>query len=159
MTPGTFEQNEALDPEDERLLEELRRAAGRYDPPPAWVMEAARSSLTWRTIDAELAAHAVHELGGRPDLVRHPADDVPQRADRLGAHEGRRARAVDEDVTWLQHLDCLLGGHLGNDFDRLGCFGRLLDAQPAEETQLDDLSLLRVENGELVIPAAATGEV
>jgi hypothetical protein len=56
VTPETFEQNEALDPEDERLLEELRRAAGRYDPPPAWVMDAARSSLTWRTIDAELAA-------------------------------------------------------------------------------------------------------
>jgi hypothetical protein len=42
--------------EDERLLELLRQAAGRFDPPPAAVVEAARASLTWRTIDAELAA-------------------------------------------------------------------------------------------------------
>jgi hypothetical protein len=45
-----FEQNDAPDPQDARLLEELRRAAGRYDPPPASVMEAARASLTWRSI-------------------------------------------------------------------------------------------------------------
>ena len=49
MSHEPFEQNDAPDPQDERLLEELRRAAGRYDPPPASVMEAARASLTWRT--------------------------------------------------------------------------------------------------------------
>jgi hypothetical protein len=53
-----FDQHQALDPQDERLLEELRRAAGRYDAPPASVMEAARASLTWRSIDTELAALA-----------------------------------------------------------------------------------------------------
>jgi hypothetical protein len=53
-----FDQHRALDPQDERLLGELRRAAGRYDAPPASVMEAARASFTWRSIDTELAALA-----------------------------------------------------------------------------------------------------
>jgi hypothetical protein len=86
VSPGTFEQNEALDPADERLLEELRGAAGRYDPPPARVMEAARSSLTWRTIDPELAAlsfdsvvdqpaNAVRSEGG-PRLLTFEAPDL-----------------------------------------------------------------------------------
>jgi hypothetical protein len=53
------DRNETPDPpgpEDEGLLRELRAAARRLDPPPASVLEAARASLTWRTIDAELAA-------------------------------------------------------------------------------------------------------
>lgn len=40
---------------DDRLVEELRRAAGRFDPVPAIVDAAARAAYTWRTIDAELA--------------------------------------------------------------------------------------------------------
>jgi hypothetical protein len=58
VSPEHFDQHEALDPEDDELLDELRRASGRYDPPPASVIEAARASLTWRTVDAELAALA-----------------------------------------------------------------------------------------------------
>jgi hypothetical protein len=61
-----FEQNDAPDPQDARLLEELRRAAGRYDPPPASVVEAARASLTWRSIDAELAALAFDSAVDQP---------------------------------------------------------------------------------------------
>jgi len=45
-----------LGPEDEDLLRELRAAARRFDPPPESVLDAARASFTWRTIDAELAA-------------------------------------------------------------------------------------------------------
>jgi hypothetical protein len=59
------EPNETFDPvspEDERLVEELRRAAGRFDSPPAAVLEAARESFTWRTIDDELAALAFDSL-------------------------------------------------------------------------------------------------
>lgn len=66
MSREAFDPNEALDPEDEQLLDELRGAAGRYDPPPASVMDAARSSLTWRTIDAELAALAFDSAVDRP---------------------------------------------------------------------------------------------
>jgi hypothetical protein len=61
------EQHDALDLQDERLLEELRRAAGRHDPPPASVTEAAQASLTWRSIDAELAALAFDSAVDQPE--------------------------------------------------------------------------------------------
>jgi hypothetical protein len=56
MGPDTNETPDLVGPGDEALLEELRGAAHRFDPPPPAVLEAARASLTWRTIDAELAA-------------------------------------------------------------------------------------------------------
>ena len=56
MSPDTNETPDLLGPGDEALLRELRAAARRFDPPPDSVLEAARGSLTWRTIDAELAA-------------------------------------------------------------------------------------------------------
>jgi hypothetical protein len=56
MSRGTNETPELLGPEDEGLLQELRAAVRRFDPPPDSVLEVARASLTWRTIDAELAA-------------------------------------------------------------------------------------------------------
>jgi hypothetical protein len=56
MSRDSNETPDLLGPEDEELLQELRAAARRFDPPPDSVMEAARASLTWRTIDAELAA-------------------------------------------------------------------------------------------------------
>jgi hypothetical protein len=56
MSPDTNDTPDLLGPEDEDLLRELRAAAGRFDPPPESVLEAARASFTWRTIDAELAA-------------------------------------------------------------------------------------------------------
>jgi hypothetical protein len=56
MSRDANETPEVGGPEDQALLEELRAAARRFDPPPAAVLEAARASLTWRTIDAELAA-------------------------------------------------------------------------------------------------------
>jgi hypothetical protein len=56
MSPESNEHPELAALEDEALLEELRAAARRFDPPPPPVLEAARASLTWRTVDAELAA-------------------------------------------------------------------------------------------------------
>jgi hypothetical protein len=56
MSRDTNETPNLLGPEDEELLQELRAAARRFDPPPDSVLDAARASLTWRTIDAELAA-------------------------------------------------------------------------------------------------------
>jgi hypothetical protein len=56
MGPDANETPDLVGPGDEALLEELRDAAHRFDPPPPAVLEAARASLTWRTIDAELAA-------------------------------------------------------------------------------------------------------
>jgi hypothetical protein len=56
MSPERNEHPDLAAVEDEALLEELRGAARRFDPPPPPVLEAARASLTWRTVDAELAA-------------------------------------------------------------------------------------------------------
>jgi hypothetical protein len=56
MSPDANGHPDLVGPEDEALLEELRGAADRFDPPPAPVLEAARASLTWRTVDEELAA-------------------------------------------------------------------------------------------------------
>jgi hypothetical protein len=55
VTSDPSEGFDLVDPADAALLEELRRAASQFDPPPPAVLAAARSSLTWRTIDAELA--------------------------------------------------------------------------------------------------------
>jgi hypothetical protein len=56
VTSGPDEGFDMVNPADTQLLDELRRAASQSDPPPPTVVEAARSSFTWRTIDAELAA-------------------------------------------------------------------------------------------------------
>ena len=44
------------DMNDEQILQELTQAIAVADPAPAEVVAAAKASLTWRTIDAELAA-------------------------------------------------------------------------------------------------------
>ena len=47
-----------IDPRDRDLLEQVRIALDEHDPIPPAVIEAARGSLTWLTVDAELAALA-----------------------------------------------------------------------------------------------------
>ncbi len=47
-----------IDLRDRALLDEVRAALDEHDPVPAGVIEAARASLTWLTVDAELAALA-----------------------------------------------------------------------------------------------------
>lgn len=42
-------------PDDDRLLDALRDIANRADPVPDTLITAAKATLTWRTIDAELA--------------------------------------------------------------------------------------------------------
>jgi hypothetical protein len=59
---------------DDRLIEELRGAARRFDPLPAPVQEAARASLTWRTVDAELAALAFDSAIEPSTTVRSGGD-------------------------------------------------------------------------------------
>lgn len=57
---------------DEPLVEELRRVVELADPVPARVLEAARGSFSWRTIDAELAELAYDSAvaAGGEALVR-----------------------------------------------------------------------------------------
>jgi hypothetical protein len=45
-----------VDPADASLLAALRADLDSHDPVPAAVLESARAALTWRTVDAELAA-------------------------------------------------------------------------------------------------------
>lgn len=45
-----------IDPSDRRLLSSVRAALDAHDPVPTAVFEAARASLTWLTVDAELAS-------------------------------------------------------------------------------------------------------
>jgi hypothetical protein len=65
------------DPDDAELEEELRRVADHVDPVPLDVIERSAESLTWRTVDAELAELAFDSLvdGDRTSgLVRGPGD-------------------------------------------------------------------------------------
>lgn len=54
--------------EDQQLLDRLAAALDAYDPLPESVIDAAKASFTWRTIDAELASlvfdSAAEELVG-----------------------------------------------------------------------------------------------
>ncbi|TDE00107.1 carboxypeptidase regulatory-like domain-containing protein [Jiangella asiatica] len=42
-------------PDDEQLLDRLREVLEATDPPPPALVDAAKASLAWRTVDAELA--------------------------------------------------------------------------------------------------------
>jgi hypothetical protein len=57
---------------DGALIDELRRVVELVDPVPARVLDAARASFTWRTIDAELAELAYDSMleASREALVR-----------------------------------------------------------------------------------------
>jgi hypothetical protein len=60
---------------DERLLEELRELLGRDATPPSSVVEAAKESYTWRTIDAELAELTHDSLVDQPAVRTRGAPD------------------------------------------------------------------------------------
>jgi hypothetical protein len=60
---------------DERLLEELRELLGRDATPPSSVVEAAKESYTWRTVDAELAELTHDSLVDQPAVRTRGAPD------------------------------------------------------------------------------------
>lgn len=72
--------------DDDRLVDRLREVIEATDPPPARLVEMARASLAWRTIDAELAdlisdsstepAAAVRSAGEAPRLLTFTAGDT-----------------------------------------------------------------------------------
>lgn len=69
------------DMNDEQILQELAQAIAVADPAPVEVVAAAKASLTWRTIDAELAALTYDSL----------LDDDPLATVRGGVTAGPRA--------------------------------------------------------------------
>jgi hypothetical protein len=54
---------------DELLVARLRDLAGRMDPVPPAVLDAARAAFAWRTIDAELAALVEDASANEPALA------------------------------------------------------------------------------------------
>jgi hypothetical protein len=74
------------DHDDDHLVGELRELLDATDPPPATLVEAAKASYGWRTIDAELAALAYDSAsepapagvrgGAEPRLVVFDGADV-----------------------------------------------------------------------------------
>lgn len=63
---------------DASLLDALRVLAGRVDPLPAAVADAARESFTWRTIDAELAELAYDSVLDDARLAGVRSGDAPR---------------------------------------------------------------------------------
>jgi hypothetical protein len=70
--------------EERQLLAEVARAAELADPVPAVVLEAARASLTWLRVDAELA-ELLADSENAPRSVR--SERSPQ--GRAGRHRPR----------------------------------------------------------------------
>ena len=71
---GPIDERDAA---DEQLMADLARVVAERDPVPAHLLEMARESFTWRTIDAELAELVADSL--RPEdaaLVRTSAASV-----------------------------------------------------------------------------------
>jgi hypothetical protein len=64
-----------LSPEDRELLDTLRDGLAEADPVPEVLLEAARASFTWRTVDAELA-ELVADTAVASSAVRGP--DAPR---------------------------------------------------------------------------------
>jgi hypothetical protein len=72
------EEAQGMDGADVRLLAALREVAGSADPVPPAVVQAAKESLTWRSIDAELAELAYDSLLDDALLVGTRADTAPR---------------------------------------------------------------------------------
>jgi hypothetical protein len=76
MTSGEPSEDDVSDtngPDDDRLLDALRRAVAGADEAPAEARAAAKALFTWRTVDAELAALVHDSWQGAPAAVRGAA--------------------------------------------------------------------------------------
>ncbi|TDC46617.1 hypothetical protein E1212_26455 [Jiangella ureilytica] len=72
--------------DDDRLVDRLREVIDATDPPPQRLIDVAKASLAWRTVDAELAelisdsstepALAVRSAGEAPRLLTFTAGDT-----------------------------------------------------------------------------------
>jgi hypothetical protein len=76
QTPDDEPPIEGQAPDDEKLLEQLRRLAARVDPVPQELQAAARGSYAWRTVDVELASLAYDSVldNERTEAVRSGGD-------------------------------------------------------------------------------------
>ncbi|HET8642285.1 MAG TPA: hypothetical protein VFM37_10120 [Pseudonocardiaceae bacterium] len=98
---------------DERLLEDLREVLGHDTEPPSSVVQAAKESYTWRTVDAELA-----------ELTHDSLVDQPAVRTRAAAGGDRALTFEASDVVVVVEV-----GVVGQE-RRL--VGQLAPAQPAQ---------------------------
>jgi hypothetical protein len=96
---------------DERLFDELRHALDRHSAPPPQVVEAAKASYTWRTVDAELA-ELIHD-----SLVDQPA---------VRTRGGLERRALT-----FQARDLVIEVEIGVSGRGRRMLGQLVPAKPA----------------------------
>lgn len=131
-----------LGDEDASLLGELRSAMRQADPVPQRVREAAKASLTWRTVDAELAELAFDSLvdhrelatvrgSSGPRLLTFTAPGLTVEVEVAGS--GARRQLIGQLVppgpaeVRVRHA----GGVVTVEADELGCFAVAeLDAGP-----------------------------
>jgi hypothetical protein len=115
--------------EDDRLLEELRRAVARAGKPTPTMIAAGYAAYSWATVDAELAALTHDSMTEQPTLVRGAPSEG-----RALVFEG-----AQQSVELEQNADGLVGqlvppgtgqvtllgpdGELAHaDVDEMGCF-------------------------------------
>ena len=116
-------EQELPTPDDEALLEDLRRITSELDPIPEHVLAAAHAAIGWRTLDAELA-----------ELIADSAIDEALLLVRGVA----QPRSLTFEVPGLTIE--LEAEHAGADDLRLS--GQLVPPQPAEVTILQGETLL-----------------
>ncbi|RIQ32129.1 carboxypeptidase regulatory-like domain-containing protein [Jiangella rhizosphaerae] len=63
--------------DDDRLVDQLREVIEATDPPPRRLVDAAKASLVWRTVDAELA-ELVADSSTEPAAAVRSATEAPR---------------------------------------------------------------------------------
>jgi hypothetical protein len=133
------------DDEEQSLLRELRSIADQVDPVPSRLKDAARGSLTWRSLDAELAeltfdsfadeaARTVVRGGGGARLLSFQAPGEPglEIAVEVLAERGRRRLVGQLDPAQPAHVEVRQpGGARAVETDERGRFALEASAGPA----------------------------
>lgn len=121
---------QGMDEADVRLLAALRAVAGTVDPVPPGVVEAAKASITWRSIDAELAELAYDSLLDDALLV------------------GTRSEVAPRSLTF-EAADVVVEVEVVDTGDRRRLLGQLVPPRPAEVQVRHSGGLIRVDADEV----------
>ena len=137
------DEEQGMDEADVRLLAALRAVAGTADPVPRAVVQAAKESLTWRSIDADLAELAYDSLLDDALLV------------------GTRSEAAPRSLTF-ETADVVVEVEVVDAGERRRLMGQLVPPRPAEIQVRHSGGLIRVgadEVGRFTAAGVAAGPV